>query len=421
MKALWFRLLILFYRLTGATPTQAEWKARQATRAPAEIKAAAQVHFQKAGDERFSCVCGALLVRGQGACAACGRRPILPFALRKLARALGMSDESPGRPGTIIALVTMFIGFVAQLRYGSGGLMNPTPTPLEALELGATYDLLTLGPQPWRLVTYTMLHGGIIHLVFNAIALYQVGPLVEQRFGTSRFLLGWLIGGIGGALAAALISAPGFVVGASGSVFGILGMAALQGHREGTTQGRLLRNEMIKWMAITTIVGLGIGRVSHSGHFGGLVGGLVIALILPPSDRHPTRRRLTPGIGAVAFLIFGLTLAGFAHWFFGRHVPEHAEPEAQALLYGITLESRGEKAVFGDEGEAILRRVRLEDLGEADISEVVGAAHALTQGWPAVRREYFMELLHRGLAKVKPPKEAPRRVEPRAEELQKPQ
>lgn len=419
MKDFWFRLLILWYRLTGSTPTQAEWKARQAASAPRRARAAAQAHVERAGDERFSCVCGTLLVRGAGRCPTCNRRPILPFALRRLARTLGLADSSPGMPGTIFALVTMLVGYVAQLRYGSGGLMNPTPA-LEALELGASFDALTLGPQPWRAVTYTMLHGGIIHLGFNTMALYQVGPLVEHRFGTSRFLAGWLLGAIVGALAAALISAPGFVVGASGSVFGLIGMAMLQGHREGTTQGRLLRNEMIKWMAITTIAGLMIGGISHSAHFGGLVGGVLVSLALPPSDRHPTRRRMTPGIGLAAAILYIVTFVGFGRWFFGRHVPENATPEAQAMLYGLTANSRGEAAVFGRAGESLLRRIRAGGLDHGDEAQVLLEATTLARDWPPVRRELFLEFVHHELfqARLIRPAAPDLRTPTRAEELQ---
>ena len=66
------------------------------------------------------------------------------------------------------------------------------------------------------------------------------------------------------------------------------------------------------------IAGLAIGGISHSAHFGGLLGGVTISLLLPPSDRQPGRRRLTPTIGLVAVLIYGLTLAGFGRWLFGE-------------------------------------------------------------------------------------------------------
>ncbi|MCA9525837.1 MAG: rhomboid family intramembrane serine protease [Myxococcales bacterium] len=424
MGKLWFRFLVLWYRLTGATPTQAEWKARVAAGAPGRARQAAARHAEQAADERFPCVCGQLLVRGDRTCNACGRRQLLPWPLRRLGRFLGLSDGSPGVPGTILVMATMVAGYLAQLRFGSGSFMNPTPA-LETLELGASFGELTLGPQPWRALTYTMLHGGIWHIGFNAMALYQIGPLVERRFGTSRYLVGWVIGAVAGAVAAALVSPPGFIIGASGAVSGIIGMAMLQGHREGTAPGRYLRNEMIKWMVFTTLFGLMIGGVSHAGHFGGLAGGMLVTLLLPPADARPGRRRLTPALGLAVAVAYGLTFAGFATWFFRREVPQSASIQAQALLYSLTLRSQGEGAVFTARGAELLRAMRAEEaLTPQAMRAYQAQAQALAATFEPVRAQLFLEVTQEALWRTRArdlPAPAPAFEPPgRAEELQQP-
>ncbi|MEZ4474052.1 MAG: rhomboid family intramembrane serine protease [bacterium] len=419
----WFRILVIWYRLTGSTPTQAEWKARVAAGAPRRAREAAARHVEKVQDDRFPCVCGQLLVRGDSTCPSCGRRQLMPTALRRVGRFLGLSDGSPGVPGTLLVMATMVAGYLAQIRFGSGGFLNPSPGG-ETLELGASFGTLTLGPQPWRALTYTMLHAGVWHIGFNAMALYQIGPLVERRFGTSRYLLGWVVGAVAGAVVAALISPPGFVIGASGAVSGIIGMALLQGHREGTAAGRYLRNEMIKWVVFTALFGLMIGGVSHSAHFGGYAGGMLVALLTPPADQHPGRRRITPGLGLVVAVAYALTFVGFGQWFFGREVPTSAPIETQAMLYQLTLRSQGEAAVFTPAGAELLRQARIEEILSLERAGYYESrARTLADGFAPLKAELFFAMLNDALSHARRrAADAAPRLDPRSpsEELRQP-
>ncbi|MEM6392038.1 MAG: rhomboid family intramembrane serine protease [Planctomycetota bacterium] len=92
------------------------------------------------------------------------------------------------------------------------------------------------GLELWRVFTYQFLHGGFLHILFNMIGLYFFGPLMEQWWGSRRFLAFYLLCGVAGAVVASLIGAiPGLIffppevplIGASGSVFGILAGAAV--------------------------------------------------------------------------------------------------------------------------------------------------------------------------------------------------
>ena len=68
------------------------------------------------------------------------------------------------------------------------------------------------------------LHGSMIHLAFNMLALYWLGTIVEQALGTRRFLLVYFVSGLAGSAGALWLSSPIEVtVGASGAIFGILG------------------------------------------------------------------------------------------------------------------------------------------------------------------------------------------------------
>ncbi|MEM1110131.1 MAG: rhomboid family intramembrane serine protease [Planctomycetota bacterium] len=100
-------------------------------------------------------------------------------------------------------------------------------------------DQAIYGGQVWRFFTYQFLHGGLFHILFNMIGLFFFGPLMEQWWGSKRFLAFYLLCGSCGALVYALfaIAAPGVIfgggdpggvqlIGASGAVYGILAACA---------------------------------------------------------------------------------------------------------------------------------------------------------------------------------------------------
>lgn len=74
----------------------------------------------------------------------------------------------------------------------------------------------------WQLVTYQFLHGGLGHLFFNMLALWMFGSELEQIWGSARFLVFYLLSGIGGGLLHLAIDAGAPTVGASGAIMGVL-------------------------------------------------------------------------------------------------------------------------------------------------------------------------------------------------------
>lgn len=79
--------------------------------------------------------------------------------------------------------------------------------------------------RPWSVITYMFLHGGLMHIAFNMLALWFFGPRVEERLGSRSFTFLYFISGLTGALLSFLFSsAP--IVGASAGVFGVIMAAA---------------------------------------------------------------------------------------------------------------------------------------------------------------------------------------------------
>ena len=79
---------------------------------------------------------------------------------------------------------------------------------------------------PWQILTYMFLHGGFLHIFFNMLALWMFGVELEHLWGSRRFLVYYLLCGVGGAvtnlIVAPLIGQTAPTVGASGAVFGVL-------------------------------------------------------------------------------------------------------------------------------------------------------------------------------------------------------
>ena len=131
----------------------------------------------------------------------------------------------------------------------------------------------------WQLVTYMFLHGGILHLFLNLLVVYMFGRELETLLGVRRFLILYLGSGILGGIGWVLLGGRGFCIGASGGVFGLIGMfATLFPNRPITLLLFFVfpvtmsaRTMAILLGAITCFSMFGDGDIAHSAH---LVGGL---------------------------------------------------------------------------------------------------------------------------------------------------
>src|SRR6202008_2569552 len=82
------------------------------------------------------------------------------------------------------------------------------------------------GFYPWQLFTYMFMHGGLMHLLFNMFALWMFGMELENTWGSRKFMLYYLICGVGAGLSnlfiGPLFGPAGPTVGASGAIYGVL-------------------------------------------------------------------------------------------------------------------------------------------------------------------------------------------------------
>ena len=138
----------------------------------------------------------------------------------------------------------------------------------------------------WQLFTYSFLHGSLLHLGFNMVALWMFGSELERRWNDLRYLLTYLLSVVVAAMTQIavcgyFIHASGPVIGASGGVFGLLLAYALYFPNRVIS---FIFLPMIKIPARLFVLGYGAielflgvtgttAGVAHFAHLGGLFGG----------------------------------------------------------------------------------------------------------------------------------------------------
>ena len=194
-------------------------------------------------------------------------------------------------------------------------------------------QLIALGDY-YRLLTSMFLHIGPIHLAFNSYALYILGQDVERLYGSGRFLVIYLLSGLGGSLASFVLGGVGVSAGASGAIFGLIGasIAYFYLHRQTFGQrGQAQLRSLLMLAGINLVFGFTIPGINNLAHMGGLVFGLALGWILAPKYQAPsiftptaagaltledstTIGRRLPQLLAVSVILGVLALVGTMRW-----------------------------------------------------------------------------------------------------------
>lgn len=183
-----------------------------------------------------------------------------------------------------------------------------SPDSQGLLRLGATGTIpIDRMHHWWTLGSASYLHGGILHIVFNMLALRQIAPLVIREYGTHRMVIIYTLSGLCGFLVSYLAGVS-FTIGASAAVCGLIGAALYYGKSRGGTYGQAIYRQVGGWALGIVLFGLVVPGINNWAHGGGMAAGIFSGLITGYHERKKEnmRHRL---LGGVCLTGTGLILA----------------------------------------------------------------------------------------------------------------
>jgi rhomboid protease GluP len=232
-------------------------------------------------------------------------------------------------PGASVTVTTVLIA----LNVAIFGLMllqgvHPMqPAVDDLIRWGANYGPKTTRGQWWRLGTCMFLHIGLIHLLFNMVALWNVGALMERLLGRTGFCVLYAFAGVLSSIASVLWHPTVVSAGASGAIFGVYGglLAFLVRHRDMPYHDFLapLRTNTLAFLGYNLVFGFLQQGIDMAAHLGGLVGGFACGLVLAPPLPLRSRARQRLRSGCVGVL--GLALL----WWLTTSLPQAEDVESQ--------------------------------------------------------------------------------------------
>lgn len=184
-----------------------------------------------------------------------------------------------------IIAINVVVFLVDAALSGSGFSLMGGGGPL--VEQGAVFGPAVAAGEWWRILTSAFLHLGLLHLAFNMYALYLFGPIIEQMYGHVEYLVAYLLCAIGGSVLTILAAPETPAAGASGAIFGLLGMAFVVSRRHHVVIGRQARailSQAGTLLVINLVLTFSLRGISWTGHVGGLLVGVIIGWLLAPSQ-----------------------------------------------------------------------------------------------------------------------------------------
>jgi rhomboid protease GluP len=240
--------------------------------------------------------CGSLVGVRDDRCYSCGRANpgMWGFApvLRQLGADLGFVPLVIGGASVLYVLTLLTSGRISLM---GGGLMNilaPSNRALLLFGASGAYPVFVLGSW-WTVLSATWLHGGLLHIVFNMMWVRNLGPQTAEVAGPARTVVIYIVAGVCGFFLSSFMGAYGpplpllrgapFTVGASASIFGLLGALVHYGRKSGSSY---IHAEAKRYALILFVFGLIMPGVDNFAHAGGFIGGYATSAFFNPLTRE---------------------------------------------------------------------------------------------------------------------------------------
>ena len=209
-----------------------------------------------------------------------------------------------GNPmATTFALIAAnLVGFFA-IRSGGGRVLDALALLPQSSTRGFQEVEGVSGGAYWQVLTSAFSHYDVLHLGFNMLALYFLGPMLEQVLGRPRFLAVYFVSAFTASAAVMLLSNPNSqTLGASGSIFGLMGALVVVAFKV-----KADLRQILFWLGLNLVFTFyNTGSISWQGHLGGLIGGALTAAIIVYAPRK--RREVIQWTGIALVLVVALVV-----------------------------------------------------------------------------------------------------------------
>jgi len=317
----------------GLNVTKLRWRLYQMQRKAEAAKEGPKLpaSMQWMAYQHKKCIrCGAINARDEKRCTECNAR-MPSMAVYRVMRLLGLTTPSTSPQVVYGFLGVIGVMFLLMAAMHPEGIMRPTR--YTAITFGAFAPVFLHYPEEWwRVLAFGLIHGGIIHIAFNAFALSQVGPIAEGMIGRARMLVLVTVTQIGAALATyfwygLMTGRPvQTTVGASGWLFGLIGFGIFHLWRSGGDP--MYRQALMQWAAYGAVFGLLMPGINNAAHLGGFLSGAAMAMA-PMTGRLNPRKfdAIWYALAAVCVLLWAVSFAFmlysiYSGWSPGGQMPD---------------------------------------------------------------------------------------------------
>jgi rhomboid protease GluP len=235
-------------------------------------------------------------------CYSCGRANpgLWGFAplLRQLGADLGFVPITVGASATLYVLSLLLSGNELQPYAGGLNILVPSERALFILGMSGYLPVYLLGWW-WTLLSASWLHGSLLHIAFNMMWVRDLGPVMAEIVGPSRTVIIYTVAGVCGFLLSSTFHV-GKTMGASASVFGLLGAMVHYGRKSGSS---LIRGQAMNYAVILFVMGFVMQGVDNYAHAGGFLGGYATSAFFNPLTRERGDHMLAAVLCLVATLL----------------------------------------------------------------------------------------------------------------------
>ncbi len=233
--------------------------------------------------------CGKLVGVRDEVCWNCGRRNPGLWGFGPVLRALG---RDLGLTSLVIAVCAILyaIALIMNPRgvtnSGVFGILSPSNESLFLLGASGALPVFGYG-RWWTVLSASWLHGNILHIVFNMMWVRQLAPEVVELYGAPRTVImyttagvvGFALSSFAGVVPIFFLRGAQFTLGASASIFGLLGALVYYGRRGGSSH---ISTQATSMAVILFLFGFMMPNIDNYAHLGGFLGGYGMAKWLDP-------------------------------------------------------------------------------------------------------------------------------------------